>query len=346
MAETPSFKADPKRTYALVVGIERYDIGESWNLLGPAADAIRFVNWLLSRHVEAANIWLHMSLLNSNALPALTNPAVAVHEATREKIRGRIIDIKSVTGDLLYLFWGGHGIATTARDRRLFYADARSDDRQNLTVSGLLDHLQSERTRIKRQIAYIDSCANFTPDTHQLPLDPFPQERTNSQVLQSFFFAAAPGQKAVNDAVLQGGVFSRRVQAELDESPGFPPDPARIIATVKSYLDQSGQTGVVYESQDWIGNIRTSPGATEGPWLRYAARKLRLPLDMLEQLSSAFAGCPILKDSGKRDRLARSLEARIGRSIYRPVEVLDDAASDLLRQFTATWDLLARHRRL
>ena len=38
--------AEPKKTFAIVVGVEKYDAGEKWNLRGPAADAIRFVHWL------------------------------------------------------------------------------------------------------------------------------------------------------------------------------------------------------------------------------------------------------------------------------------------------------------
>jgi vWA-MoxR associated protein C-terminal domain/Caspase domain len=335
-----AFEADPNRTFALVVGIESYAIGESWNLDGPAADAARFVNWLRARSVPAANIWLHASPLNEQAMrQLLTDAAVAVQSATRESIRRRITDLLSVPGDLLYFFWGGHGSTITSRDRRLYYADARTEDRQNLQIGALLDYLQSDTVKIKRQIAFIDACANIANDPGRLPADQFPSVRAGSQVVQSFFFSAAPGQRAQNDAVLRGGTFSHYLQAALDAAPQapFPPNPTAIIQDVKGRLDQPGQTGVSYESQDWVGNIRTSPGATEGPYLRYAARKLRLPLGQLEQLFSAFSRCPAIQAQAVRADLASSLSIPLRRQIYRPSEILADAPADLLRQFTAAW---------
>jgi hypothetical protein len=331
--------ADPRKTHALVVGIERYDIGESWNLEGPAVDAVRFVNWLVARGVPAGNIWLHLSPLDAAIGGKLTDPNVTIRSATLQEIHRHVVDLIGKTGDLLYLFWGGHGSTVTSRDRRLYYADARSTERLNLQVSALLDFLQSERVRFRQQVAYIDACANLAADPGRLPPDQFPVERPGSQTQQSFFFAAAPGQKAGNDAVLRGGIFSGLVQAALDASPDFPPDPAAVIQQVRINLDGPAQTAVSYESQDWQGEIRTSPGATEGPWLRFASRRLRLASALLEQLSTAFGRCPVLKAAGNRDKLAAKLEARLGRQIYRPNEVSDDPQSDLLRQWTAAWDL-------
>jgi hypothetical protein len=335
-----AFTADPNRTYALVVGIERYDIGDSWNLDGPAADAARFVNWLRAREVPAANIWLHASPLDAQALrQLLCDPAVDICAATRESIRHRITDVLGVPGDLLYFYWGGHGSSITSRDRRLFYADARTEDRQNLQIGALLDYLQSDAVKIKRQIAFIDACANIASDPNRLPADQFPSVRAGSQVVQSFFFSAAPGQRAQNDAVLRGGTFSHYLQTALDAADliAFPPNPTEIIRAVKSQLDQPGQTGVSYESQDWVGNIRTSPGATEGPYLRYATRKLRLPLGQLEQLLNAFARCPAIQLQGVRADLANSLAIPLRRKIYRPTEILADPSAELLRLFTASW---------
>jgi vWA-MoxR associated protein C-terminal domain/Caspase domain len=336
------FKANPLRTYALVVGIEHYEIAEGWNLDGPAADAIRFVKWLRSRNVPAANIWLHIEALNKTEVAAaLQSSGVVDHKATRECIRNRIIDLLGIAGDLLYLFWGGHGSTITPRDRRLYYADARSEDRQNLQINSLLDFLQSDRMRIKHQIAFIDACANIATQPGRLNVDQFPAMCTTSEVTQSFFFAAAAGQRAANDAVRRGGAFSEQVQAALDESSldQFPPNPATIIQIVKKFLDQPDQTGVSYESQDWEGNIRASRGATEGPLLRSVAHKLRLPIQQLENLYQAFGKCPALQPTPARDSLANTLATELRREIFRPVEIRSDAPGDLLRQFAAAWPL-------
>src|SRR4051812_45023379 len=56
MLETP-----PERTLAMVVGIDHYEYGDKWRLAGPAADALRCVDWLIDRHVPTARIALFLS---------------------------------------------------------------------------------------------------------------------------------------------------------------------------------------------------------------------------------------------------------------------------------------------
>jgi hypothetical protein len=56
----------PEETYALIVGIEKYQAGSDWNLNGPANDAINFANWLLARGVTPENIHLFVSPLDEN----------------------------------------------------------------------------------------------------------------------------------------------------------------------------------------------------------------------------------------------------------------------------------------
>jgi hypothetical protein len=57
---------NPAQSHAVVVGIEKYDIGDAWNLNGPALDAVRFVRWLRTRGVPAENIDLFASPLAEN----------------------------------------------------------------------------------------------------------------------------------------------------------------------------------------------------------------------------------------------------------------------------------------
>ena len=76
--------ADPARTYAFVVGVERYDTGAAWHLDGPAADASRFVSWLLSRGVPASQILLFLSPLAESPLaqaPASRSPRLALRSS-------------------------------------------------------------------------------------------------------------------------------------------------------------------------------------------------------------------------------------------------------------------------
>jgi hypothetical protein len=57
---------EPKKTTAIVVGIENYDAGQSWNLNGPANDACQFATGLCDRPVPPENITLLISPLVEN----------------------------------------------------------------------------------------------------------------------------------------------------------------------------------------------------------------------------------------------------------------------------------------
>jgi uncharacterized caspase-like protein len=130
--------ARPEKTYALLVGIERYKAGKDWDLDGPASDARRFAAWLRKSGVPAANITALISPLERNAAvrseieDLIEKPAP---EATAAAVRWALVDdLKTRSADLFLLFWGGHGWITPEGDRRLLYADATDDDRKNRTL--------------------------------------------------------------------------------------------------------------------------------------------------------------------------------------------------------------------
>src|SRR5688500_2652035 len=135
---------DPQRTYALVVGIEEYNAGGAWNRRdGPAADARRFCNWLISRGVLPDNIALclaprpdHVSLLPSGVPAAQPATCAAISDTLMTKI-------SALRGDLLYLFWGGHGMITADETRRLFCADATPQNLRNVDLNSLMTTLRS-----------------------------------------------------------------------------------------------------------------------------------------------------------------------------------------------------------
>ena len=56
----------PARTIAVVIGVERYAIGRSWDLDGPALDAARFTRWLVDRGVGPERIHLLAAPLPQN----------------------------------------------------------------------------------------------------------------------------------------------------------------------------------------------------------------------------------------------------------------------------------------
>ena len=56
----------PEQTHAVVVGIERYEAGDNWDLDGAASSALRIIRWLRERHVPVGNITTLLSPLDKN----------------------------------------------------------------------------------------------------------------------------------------------------------------------------------------------------------------------------------------------------------------------------------------
>lgn len=124
---------------ALVVGVEIYDAGPSWALAGPGADALRFTDWLLAMGMPPTNISL---FANGVAPPTIdiwrqrTN--VSVGEPTCDAIHAVLLDVIKKHGcDVLFVFWGGHGITDPEGHLRLFTCDAREDVLRNVDIDDL-----------------------------------------------------------------------------------------------------------------------------------------------------------------------------------------------------------------
>ena len=76
------------QVYALVVGIETYQLGADYDLDGPARDGLRFIDWLQSYDVPSENIRFFVSPLiqNAEAMLQAESYGVKVLPATREAI--------------------------------------------------------------------------------------------------------------------------------------------------------------------------------------------------------------------------------------------------------------------
>lgn len=166
----------PANVYALIVGIEQYQAGSDYNLKGPAQDALRFADWLLGQEgVNPNHLYLFLSPLDpqilSEARSKGLSPLLATHDQIDQTIRSKLISETS-RGDVLYVFWSGHGIITKTETttRRLFFSDTNDDTKWNLNLNSLIDALESARDYqgFTQQVFLIDACANlFYPDLFQ-----------------------------------------------------------------------------------------------------------------------------------------------------------------------------------
>ncbi|WP_345646417.1 SUMF1/EgtB/PvdO family nonheme iron enzyme [Streptomyces tremellae] len=290
---------------ALVVGVEEYAAGPDWRLVGPAADALGFADWLLAMGMPPARI----GLFANSAAPAAVEEwrdrtGVGVGEPTSDAIHTALLDgVRELGCEVFFLFWGGHGITDPQGHLRLFTADAREDLLRNVDVDNLAQALRSSAfSRVGRQILLLDACRRYVPHRELrqgLPPGTFPVGDL-VQTDQFALCATREGELAVNLTAAGTGRFSSVLLGELPTTPGSLPDMplvARRVSAEFSRLRAAGTTTqmpVFYSSRGYDGSVRSDQLA---PW----------------------AGAPVAgpaADGGQHvRRLARTLESRLMREV-------------------------------
>lgn len=256
------FKAEPSKTFALVVGIAKYQESE-WNIKSGATvqDALKFTNWLLERGVPESNIKLCLSLLEENQEP-LEPYKLRVEKASGQHISDIISEFLSEKpGDLLYIYWTGHGLITSKRERRLLCADATKRNWKNIDLDSLLLLLNSDSFEISNHICIIDACANYILETDGRPANlsgyGFSSGHPNNS--QHFILLATKeGEKAKVNTESKTGYFSQAVLEELEKSSSdvFPPNMKTIAESVKQRVDslKKDQSPTYLYYRNWDGN--------------------------------------------------------------------------------------------
>ncbi len=190
----------PSHTHAIVVGIDHYDSRELPNLVGARNDAGRFTDWLQTRGVE------HVTTLP---------------DATRDQFENALSDRYQAEGDLLIVYWSGHGICQPSTGRRLLYSNATEQDRRNLDVDSLLSKLRSTHfSSFPMQLVVLDTCADYKLSwrgASELPSGRLQVGEPRAGVTQHALFAARIFQKAVEDRTREVGLLSDRLLARLGE---------------------------------------------------------------------------------------------------------------------------------
>ncbi|GAA4971233.1 caspase family protein [Actinoplanes utahensis] len=314
--------AAPDRTHALIVGVERYAIGKTWDLNGPARDAARFAGWLRQRGVPAENLHVYVSPLPENSPPPELPPGVAVLPATRDAVTAALTTVlPAVHGDLLWLYWAGHGVLTREESRRLFYADASATDKRNLDLTSLLTVLRSDTyAGLPAQVVVVDACQNHAdrmPTAGTLPTDTFAYGRPSPSRDQFVLYAASPGQVAINRA--GAGVLTDALLTELDTEPATVWPPGMVAVTTRLTgrfveLRDAGKAGQVPTSftyRTWSGGESTLAAAPGGG--RTGPRPARVAT--IRALVGALLAIPDAADPMSRATLVRRLRVGIAGTI-------------------------------
>jgi hypothetical protein len=261
------FTAKPERTYALLVGIAKYQFqNKDWNIKsgGPARDALKFAHWLRQRGVPKDNIWLCLSLLEE-----IEPSDLAFEEATEPRINEIVTNILSQKrGDLLYIFWAGHGLITSEGERRLICADATAQNWQNLDLNSLLLLLRSNLFQIRNHICIVDACANYIGESKVRPTNlgrkTFSSGQPRTESKQLVLLSAREGELAKVNNERKTGYFSEAVREALAEEPPelWPPNLGRVADKIKQRFEGSDTKQLPTYSyyQGWGGEVLS-------PWL-------------------------------------------------------------------------------
>lgn len=210
---------NPQDTYALVVGIEKYNPGSYCdNLDGPASNALEFAEWLLLKGVPKENICLFISErdVNQAKVDALNIPK---QKATRENIYQAItktIPSYGNNGELLYIYWSGHGASNGVGDRRFFYDNGT----ENLNLNNLLKALKTDVYDLfEQQVLIFDACATYysKKSSKSLSNEEYPDGEPNKDCQQVILLATKEGKVAKNIEAEQTGLFSQVLLEELNK---------------------------------------------------------------------------------------------------------------------------------
>jgi hypothetical protein len=283
--------ADPKRTHALLVGVEAYAAGANWNLDGPALDVLAVHEWLTSHGVPAEQIRTFASALPVNQV-RLDDAGINFRTASSNLVRAALSALKKEAGDLLVIFWAGHG-AINDRQHRLFFTDASIEEKYNLEWEALRDALTSTAFEgFARQLVIIDACADFRNDfDYSAPGEAIPAGKPLQRELFAVF-ATSEGQTATNLGQDRRGLFSRELLRILntDEYKGaWPPDMEAVADAVKKRFKELEREGVTqaprFEVRDWVGmekvfGVGLAPAVRTGE----AARHLALVIGISQYL--------------------------------------------------------------
>jgi hypothetical protein len=320
----------PAATYAVVVGIEQYAAGPSWNLDGPASDAVWFLEYLRGHDVPRQQVCAYVEPLAANAAlrTRATELAAEVDTPTQAALDDLVENrLPRLSAGYFVLFWAGHGILTLTDDRRLYTADATTAARRNVDLNGLLAALRSDvYPGLAHQAVIVDSCANYVANpTQNLTHRTYPQGAGMPGKQQFALYAASPGEYAKNLTAEKSGLMSRELRAVLNEpeaGDGWPPDlvaAAEKLAKRFVALRGEGKTRQTpgtywYRSPTREGRFLGETGVTV-PYARVVRRRLTPP--EYTALLEAFLALDTMRSREDRDWVVRQLRPEIGTNIER-----------------------------
>ncbi|MFF9817974.1 caspase family protein [Streptomyces sp. NPDC014006] len=315
--------ADPARVHALIVGIESYGAGPAWDLPGPARDAVRFHALLRAAGVPDDHLRLHLA-----PLPPY-RPDVPHAPADQATLRRALVqELPRTQGDVLWVWWGGHGALDRSGHLRLFCADATTADKLGIDLDSALERYRSDAVpSLTGQLWVVDACETFEEDLalrEPLPPDALPVGRRTLVHRQTVLRAAGRGRAAANDPVRGTGLFSDVLLGLLAEHAGAlpaPPDPEELFPAVRARIAALREAGRTLQYPE-IRLQSPERGDILTPVPPPAAPRSPSPL---QRAVDALLAYPLMADPVERQMVVGALDPRVTGTLARHTRARTDA---------------------
>jgi len=235
---------DAGRVRALVVGIAEYPVWPDFERKGLDEDAVRFARWLRRSGVPADNIELLLSPPRTDLPDGLV---CADRPSGADKVREVLTDLLAADGDVLWVFWAGHGYQNGI-DVRMIMANARPTRPTNISFGAVTTSCTDRHVKsFRRQVFVVDACRMDAariadPDPVQPWIEPLGRQ---DSIGQTILYACARGESASYSTEQRGGLFSKLVLAELEgRGPSFAADPDSAGLVTAVMLAARGEGGI------------------------------------------------------------------------------------------------------
>ena len=342
-SDRPSPAVHPTRVHALIVGIEAYEAGPAWDLPGPARDAVAFHRLLRTAGVPDTQLHLHLSPLPAFETGLRHRPA---DQATLRRTLVR--ELPAARGEILWVWWGGHGVLDRAGHLRLFCSDATTDDKVSVDLGSALARYASDAVPgLAEQLWIVDVCETFEEALafrDPLPSEGLPTGRRTIAHRQILLRASGRGRRAVNDPVRATGLFSEVLLDLLaDRASVLPaiPDTEELFTAVReriSVLRAAGRTDQ-QPAMELRGPERTEivQATADVP------PQQQRPDSPLGRAVNALLAYPLMDDPAERQTVVAALDPSIVGTLPRHSKARTDAAGILTtlarRRPESLWEL-------
>ena len=316
---------DPLQTHVFAVGIGSYQLGDQWRLPNAAEHALAFVAWARASQVPRDHIHLFLSAPDRERLAAkIAEADVSAQAADYTTITSFVTHVLAVAGgELLYMFWTGHGSVSEEGARVLFFEDLTLKNTQHFDVNDFLLGLRTTSfERFGTQIAFIDACANrFEELGFDLSLGRASAGKgrySHPGVSQSFFFAADLGEQALEGAF--GAVVINALRDATARGDEWPPDQDGIVNVVRPHFTEGTQRPVQLVWTTAKGDVHGIEGVSgdlpASHSVNAAAFSRKLPVRALRRLADIamqYGKLGVAGDEGiaQRDALYAALRSHV-----------------------------------